>query len=113
MISSLRFCCSCAQVYSWLCRVYRAIKPACTHSYVIRNATVAELLLDEMGHDLVKPIDLGLISLIEAKGEQIPMYVMLPPPVTQLWRTRKRKVRSCKTHCCLPTFINAVKTAEL
>jgi hypothetical protein len=74
--------------------VYKALKPACTHAYVLRNATVAELLLKEMGHDVVKPVDLTLISLIEVKGDQIPMYVMLPPPITQLWRTKKRKVRS-------------------
>lgn len=73
--------------------MYKAIKPACTHSYVLRNATVAEILLEEMGHDVVKPVDLGLISLLENKGDQIPMYVMLPPPITQLWRTQKRKAR--------------------
>lgn len=60
---------------------------------MLRNSTVAELLLKEIGHDVVKPVDLGLIALIESKGDVIPMYVMLPPPITQLWRTRKRKVR--------------------
>ena len=60
---------------------------------MLRNSTVAEMLLNEIGHDLVKPVDLGLIALLEAKGDVIPMYVMLPPPITQLWRTRKRRVR--------------------
>lgn len=78
----------------YLCRVYEAIKPACTHSYVLRNATVASIMLEELGHDVLKPIDLGIISLIENKGDQIPMYVMLPPPITQLWRTQKRRVSS-------------------
>jgi hypothetical protein len=81
--------------------VYKAIKPACTHSYALRNASVAELLLKEMGHDVVKPVDLSLISLVETKGDQIPMYVMLPPPIAQLWRTQKRRVRSnnCPEEC--------------
>ena len=47
---------------------------------MLRNSTVAELLLKEIGHDVVKPVDLGLIALIESKGDVIPMYVMLPPP---------------------------------
>lgn len=72
------------------CRLYGAQSPACTHAYALRNATVAQLFVDAIGHDVDKPVDLSMIALL--KAHHLPGYVMLPPPVSQLWRTDKRKV---------------------
>lgn len=78
------------------CRLYKARGPACTHAYALRNATVAQHFVDAIGHDVNRPVDLAMIALL--KAHHLPGYVMLPPPVSQLWRTDKRKVRPPPFH---------------
>jgi hypothetical protein len=75
-----------------LCRLYEAQHPTCTHGYALRNHTVAEALLAELGHDVATPVDLAMSRVLEVRRNELPSFVMLPPPITQLYRTGKRKV---------------------
>jgi hypothetical protein len=68
-------------------RLYHARSPHCTHGYIIRNATVAQYLVDQVGHDVVKAIDEVMKYVVLRKKAELPVYAMLPPPVTQIWRT--------------------------
>eukprot|EP00892_Ulva_mutabilis_P010186 jgi/Ulvmu1/753/UM010_0127.1 len=79
-------------------RLYRARSPACTHAYALRNASIAAHFVDAIGHDVNRPVDLSMITLLKARGAALPGYVMMPPPVSQLWRTDKRKYVQANTN---------------
>ena len=76
------------------CRLYVAQNPTCTHGYALRNATVAAALLRELGHDVADSVDLVMARILEVKRDELPSFVMLPPPIAQLYRTSKHQV------CC-------------
>jgi hypothetical protein len=69
------------------------VHPTCTHAYALRNHTVAAALLAELGHDLATTVDTAMARLLEVRRAELPSFVMLPPPVTQLYRTGKHFVR--------------------
>jgi hypothetical protein len=82
------------QQWQWLCRLYVAQNPACTHGYALRNHTVASALLRELGHDVAAPVDIVMACILNALRAQLPSFVMLPPPISQLYRTGKHKACS-------------------
>lgn len=77
--------------WQWLCRLYVAQNPACTHAYALRNHTVASALLRELGHDMAAPVDIVMARILNVQRAQLPSFVMLPPPIAQLYRTGKHK----------------------
>lgn len=54
--------------------------------------------MQELGHDVADSVDIVMAGLLNAKRAQLPSYVMLPPPIAQLYRTSKKVVRSFRMH---------------
>lgn len=95
------------------CRLYRALRPGCTHAYAVNGHAVAAALLDEIGHDLLMPIDIAMAALVKNERSPISAYVMLPPPITQLQRTDGRKrVRSLSLLVPAPSFSYHLHTSQ-
>ena len=80
--------------HATLCRLWVAGHPTCTHGYALRNAKVAQTLLRELGTDVAGAVDLVMAHVLQMKRAELPSYVVLPPPIAQLYRTSKRKVCS-------------------
>lgn len=72
-------------------RLHHALRPTCTHAYALRDHRAAAHLLEHLGHDLAMSVDIAMMQLVTGSPSELPAYVMLPPPITQLYRSNRSR----------------------